>query len=86
LHTAQTPAYICLKIVDHVRQMILLQNNHTTPDTALRSMDYHRDVLKELRHEWNENIAKEFERNFDEEFDLEVILCLQIIISRYFRN
>ncbi len=37
-------------------------------------MDYHRKVLKELRHEWNENIAKEFEHNFEEEFDLEVAI------------
>jgi hypothetical protein len=54
--------------------MVLLQNGHFTPDVELRSMDYHRKVLKELRHEWNENIAKEFEHNFEEEFDLEVAI------------
>ncbi len=37
-------------------------------------MDYHRKVLKELRQEWNTNIAKEFEHNFEEKFDLEVAI------------
>jgi hypothetical protein len=74
LHTAQTPAYVCLKIIDHIRQMVLLQNGHLTTDTELKNMDYHRKVLKELRQEWNTNIAKEFEHNFEEKFDLEVAI------------